>query len=417
MKLDIAIVTHETDSYLHNLLVSIRDRVPPASLGSVHVFDNASTDRTGDLLTRFSAEVSWLRVTRSPRNLHHGPALDLLLRESCGSEWVLLLDSDTEVLGDFTVPLRDLGDPPPVFVGQIHPEPNQLYAYLCHLLVHRPSYLQLPPLRHAGAPGLDFFRAVAERHLPYRRLRWRDYVRHYGQGTLREIYRRGERTNPFFTFAREECSRRGRSDAREKIETTLRQSLADYLEGKPAARPPELPCPSEVPRTPQSRRLARGVWTLRTARRLGLEQDPAEVRSLYRLVRRLRPRRVLEIGTSYGGSFFLWTSAATPDAALVSVDLPPWELDDPGEELRKSRLRSFARESQTVHLVRRDSHDPRARREVEDLLAGRRIDFLFLDGDASSGGIARDFADYAPLVAPGGLVATSGGSGIGIIPT
>jgi predicted O-methyltransferase YrrM len=441
MRLDIAIVTHQTDAYLHNLLASIRDRLPTPSVACVHVFDNASADRTGELLRRFSAEVPWLRVHRSPRNLHHGPALDFLLRESCGSEWVLLLDSDTEVLADFTIPLGDLGDSPPVFIGQIHPEPNQLYAYLCHLLVHRPSYLRLPPLRHDGAPGLDFFRAVAERRLPYRRLRWRNYVRHYGHGTLREIHRRGETTNPFFTYAEEESSWRGRSEAHETVEATLRRSLADYLEGRPAALRPDLPCPREVPHATRSRRLVRGAWALRTARRLGLEHDPAEIRSLYRLVRRLRPRCVLEIGTSYGGSLFLWTSAARADATLVSVDLPPWELDDPWEEVRRKRLFAFAREGQLVRLVRKDSHDPTTLHEVKDLFQAQRIDFLFLDGDDSYEGIARDFADYAPLVRPGGLVAMAGlrregvarafrevraasafeiregGSGIGIIPT
>ena len=33
------------------------------------------------------------------------------------------------------------------------------------------------------------------------------------------------------------------------------------------------------------------------------------------------------------------------------------------------------------------------------------MDFLFIDGDHSYEGVKRDFADYAPLVRPGGLIA------------
>jgi hypothetical protein len=43
--------------------------------------------------------------------------------------------------------------------------------------------------------------------------------------------------------------------------------------------------------------------------------------------------------------------------------------------------------------------------EVLDWLAGQALDFLFIDGDHSLAGVASDFAMYAPMVRPGGLVA------------
>ena len=67
------------------------------------------------------------------------------------------------------------------------------------------------------------------------------------------------------------------------------------------------------------------------ARRVGLVQQTAEIRELFRRVRDVRPRRVLEIGTAYGGSLYLWTRASAPDAQVISVDVPPWEPDDPWE--------------------------------------------------------------------------------------
>lgn len=405
---EIAVVSHQTDAYLLRLLTSIRKRVDPSRLAAVHVLDNASTDRTGELLGCFAAQVSWLRVHRSSRNLHHGPGLDLLLREACTSDWVLLLDSDTEVLSSLEGVVPDPAGPPPAFVGQIHPEPDELYAYLCHLLVHRPTYLSLSPFRAHGAPGLDYFRAVAARGLPYRRFRWRDHVRHFGQGTLRAIHRRGDTGNPLFAFAAEEVTRQEAVNAaREAFDAALRGSLDAFLAGRPDPGPaPE--CPEEPPAPPARRRLARGPFALRTARRLGLTQDPAEMRELLRVGRRDRPRRVVEIGTLHGGSLFLLACAASDDATLVSVDLPPWELDDPGELARRERLMTLAREGQRLHLIRRDSHAPGTRLEVEAALPGGRAELLFLDGDPSYDGIAGDFRSYAPLVVPGGLVAIAG---------
>src|SRR5262245_28671310 len=101
MVCDVVVVNYNTDFYLFNLLLSIRDRLPSARIARVHVWDNASTDRSLFMLGAFAAQAPWLRVYRSPVNVYHGPALDRLLREHCRQEWVLVLDSDAEVLADF----------------------------------------------------------------------------------------------------------------------------------------------------------------------------------------------------------------------------------------------------------------------------------------------------------------------------
>jgi hypothetical protein len=54
--------------------------------------------------------------------------------------------------------------------------------------------------------------------------------------------------------------------------------------------------------------------------------NPAQVREeiteLLKILVKHKPEFLLEIGTAWGGTFFLFTRAATPDATLVSVDLP-----------------------------------------------------------------------------------------------
>jgi predicted O-methyltransferase YrrM len=114
---------------------------------------------------------------------------------------------------------------------------------------------------------------------------------------------------------------------------------------------------------------------------------------------------VLEIGTAHGGSFLLWARAARRDATLVSVDLPPWELDDPAEPIKKQRLAAVASTGQHVHVIRGNSHDRDIRDRVKQCFGGAAIDFLFIDGDHSFEGVSADFYDYSPLVAAGGIIA------------
>jgi predicted O-methyltransferase YrrM len=134
-------------------------------------------------------------------------------------------------------------------------------------------------------------------------------------------------------------------------------------------------------------------------------QARSEIRALLELVAAEPPRVVLEIGTARGGTLFLWSRVAAAEALLVSVDLPDGEFGGGYPQWRVPLYRAFARGSQRVELLRADSHAEPTRDRVQELLAGRPVDFLFIDGDHTYDGVARDFELYTPLVRPGGLVA------------
>jgi predicted O-methyltransferase YrrM len=144
---------------------------------------------------------------------------------------------------------------------------------------------------------------------------------------------------------------------------------------------------------------------VRQAFQVGMTQKEKEILELLAEVRRLRPRHLLEIGSSAGGTLFLWTRAAAEDATVVSIDLPAGGVRDPEEADRLRRFEGFRRGRQQLYLLRADSHADVTRRRLAKLLEGRALDFLFIDGDHSYDGIRRDFADYAPLVRPRGLIA------------
>jgi predicted O-methyltransferase YrrM len=141
------------------------------------------------------------------------------------------------------------------------------------------------------------------------------------------------------------------------------------------------------------------------AMEIGITQQRDEARWLFELVRAEQPRAVLEIGLDEGGTLFLWTRAAAPDARLLSIDTRPLGRLGVWSPFALER-RSFAYPHQRVELVMpADSHDPATRSRVESLLAGSPVDFLFVDGDHSREGVWADFELYAPLVRPGGIVA------------
>lgn len=138
---------------------------------------------------------------------------------------------------------------------------------------------------------------------------------------------------------------------------------------------------------------------------MGIVQKREEIQWLFELVRAVRPRIVLEIGLDLGGTFFLWSRAAAPDAHLLAIDTAPSGRLGVWSAFPLVR-RGFAVGSQRVSLLMgRDSHSETTFRRVARLLGGRSIDFLFIDGDHSRDGVRQDFDMYSPLVAPGGLVA------------
>jgi spermidine synthase len=54
--------------------------------------------------------------------------------------------------------------------------------------------------------------------------------------------------------------------------------------------------------------------------------EPAQVRdeitNLLKILAKRKPKNILEIGTALGGTLFLFAKVASPQAKIVSVDLP-----------------------------------------------------------------------------------------------
>jgi cephalosporin hydroxylase len=134
-------------------------------------------------------------------------------------------------------------------------------------------------------------------------------------------------------------------------------------------------------------------------------QSQLEIGELYQTVLARRPKVVLEIGTCHGGTLYLWCQAADPAATLISIDLPEGEFGGGYPACRADFYRAFANASQQIQLLRADSHSPDTAKQVQQLVGGRSVDFLFIDGDHTYAGVKQDFDLYSPLVAKNGLIA------------
>lgn len=139
--------------------------------------------------------------------------------------------------------------------------------------------------------------------------------------------------------------------------------------------------------------------------RIAPMQARTEIDGLLDLLRAEPPRVVVEVGTARGGTLFLFSRVAAPDALLVSVDLPHGAFGGGYPPWRIPLYRSFARGAQRVGLLRGDSHADETLERVQALLGGRPVDFLFVDGDHTYDGVKRDYELYSPLVRRGGLIA------------
>jgi len=135
-------------------------------------------------------------------------------------------------------------------------------------------------------------------------------------------------------------------------------------------------------------------------------QSKEELLALLDVLSVLKPKRILEIGTSEGGTLFLLCKVASPDSTLISIDLP--EGAGGGElnpNWKKSFYESFISRNQKIHLLRENSHDDLTVKKVEELLDGKKLDFILIDGDHTYNSVKKDFQCYFPLFSNNGIIA------------
>ena len=134
-------------------------------------------------------------------------------------------------------------------------------------------------------------------------------------------------------------------------------------------------------------------------------QIKEEILGLASFLNKNKPKVVVEIGTATGGTLFVFASISDPEAQIISIDLPFGRYGAGYQKYRIPLLKTFATEKQKMELLRLDSHLPSTFNKLDEILNGKLIDFLFIDGDHSYEGVKQDFEMYRKLVRPGGFIA------------
>jgi FkbM family methyltransferase len=135
-----------------------------------------------------------------------------------------------------------------------------------------------------------------------------------------------------------------------------------------------------------------------------LTQLPSEIKSFCEFYNTLNCKNILEIGSLYGGTFFLLCKLSNLKGKKISIDYPFYGEQSEQMKFRKTKekMKSFAED---VHLIEADSHDLLSLEKLKEILNGEKLDFIFIDGDHSYEGVKKDFEMYASLLKDGGYVA------------
>ncbi|MGD0352434.1 MAG: class I SAM-dependent methyltransferase [Dehalococcoidia bacterium] len=130
-----------------------------------------------------------------------------------------------------------------------------------------------------------------------------------------------------------------------------------------------------------------------------------EVVGLLRVLSKARPKVIIEIGTANGGTLFLFCRVAAKDATIISIDLPYGKFGGGYSWWRIPLYKTFRLPKQKLHLIRGDSHSWEILARVKNILGGKEVDFVFIDGDHSYEGVKTDFEMFSRLVRRGGIIA------------
>ena len=140
------------------------------------------------------------------------------------------------------------------------------------------------------------------------------------------------------------------------------------------------------------------------AEKKGATQKISEFAPLLQLLKRRKLKSVVEIGTAQGGTLYAWCKIAHPDALIISIDLPGGPFGGGYTLNDVKKFRKYKRKNQKLYFLRKDSHKQETKNKLIGILDGRKIDFLFIDGDHRYRGVKKDFQLYSSLVKHNGLI-------------
>jgi predicted O-methyltransferase YrrM len=135
-----------------------------------------------------------------------------------------------------------------------------------------------------------------------------------------------------------------------------------------------------------------------------MHQKKEELIEFVRKIKHIKPKYILEIGTSEGGTLFFFSKIASPEAKIITIDLPIVRDYASYSPAKIPFYKLYRVEDQKIHFIRKDSHRSSTVKKVKKLLKNNKIDLLFIDGDHTYNGVKKDFENYISLVKENGII-------------
>lgn len=132
------------------------------------------------------------------------------------------------------------------------------------------------------------------------------------------------------------------------------------------------------------------------------QQKWTELAFLLSIVNDRKPKKILEVGVYKGGTLKAWTHVADENAQIIGLDLPGGPYGGGFTEEELPTIESLAQGNQTIKLIAADSH---SKKTVKQISQYAPFDFIFIDADHTYEGAKKDFENYMPLLADGGILA------------
>jgi len=139
-----------------------------------------------------------------------------------------------------------------------------------------------------------------------------------------------------------------------------------------------------------------GYWVYRS---ICPQQKRTEIQQLAGEIEKISPSTILEIGTSNGGTVYIWARYFKSCRRIISIDLPQ------GYPYANIKLFRLFDQAKALDFLRGNSHSKKTVDALAQVLGHDKIDFLYIDGDHSYEGVKQDFMTYRRFVARGGIVA------------
>ena len=109
---------------------------------------------------------------------------------------------------------------------------------------------------------------------------------------------------------------------------------------------------------------------------------------------------LIEIGTYKGGMFYALSKVI--NGVHISIDLM---YSDAFKQEYEERNKNLKEDIKGCQLIYGNSHSKEIYDKIKQILKGKTIDVLFIDGDHSSEGVTQDYEMYREFVSEGGIIA------------